>query len=669
MKRNFITTLAFLAMMAFATTAKADVVINETNFPDPAMRESVSGYDWDGNGILDNGELKEATAFEFRNVTNFKGLELLTNAEGITIGYRSDEDSDDGYNASARALKSFDASILPKLIGIGFENCLGLESVDATKNNLTSINIKNAPNLADLKLPKTLWDFNFIDMPKLTSFNFKDFPELRSVHMCGSTGIQDLDFTGLKEMRYLEIYGDEERQFVLNSLTLADCLVENIDIRYSTIQSMHVKSMGDLNKIELYYDDITDLSVEDCKVFHNLYCENNKLGTVTLTNNPEMDIVDCKDNYLKTLVVDKCPMLHQMNCKDNQLMWLDMTDVVAGDYGDAYFQADNQNPAVQAVKISPTEVGLRVHNRLDVNRVLNLKTKGQAMEPKEIFVDGIRYFVIYNNGPEVASLVGANGTGYEYQTKWPYPFHAAEGDYEGDSKDDNLPVTLNVTSWTKHQASIRFTETPFVTGRYGEPAPKGPQESDIIRSQDYDGKLTWKSSNENVVKVNPETGELTVTGAGTAYITISGAETEYRLAPWSISYSVFIDKATPEFAFEKDAIETVDGIVPENQLYVGLYDGIVEYSTSDEEIATVDSLGNVSSKQIGVVTITATGAETNNCYEAVSAQYVLNITSINGIFKPRADEESLEKYNTAGQLALPGTEGVLIQKGKKYLIK
>ena len=83
MKR--ILTLASIAMMAFATTAKADVVINETNFPDPEMRFSVSGYDWDGNGILEGSEWDNATQFGFNNVTNFKGLELLTNAKGIQI--------------------------------------------------------------------------------------------------------------------------------------------------------------------------------------------------------------------------------------------------------------------------------------------------------------------------------------------------------------------------------------------------------------------------------------------------------------------------------------------------------------------------------------------------------------------------------------------------------
>ena len=66
----------------------------------------------------------------------------------------------------------------------------------------------------------------------------------------------------------------------------------------------------------------------------------------------------------------------------------------------------------------------------------------------------------------------------------------------------------------------------------------------MLRSQDYDGKLTWRSSNEEVVKVNAETGELTIVGIGKAYITISGAETDYRLAPSSIVYFVEITEST-----------------------------------------------------------------------------------------------------------------------------
>ena len=62
----------------------------------------------------------------------------------------------------------------------------------------------------------------------------------------------------------------------------------------------------------------------------------------------------------------------------------------------------------------------------------------------------------------------------------------------------------------------------------------------VTRSDKYDGKLTWTSSNEDVVKVNAETGELTIVGPGKATITVTGAETDYRTAPASVSYQVII---------------------------------------------------------------------------------------------------------------------------------
>ena len=290
-------------------------------------------------------------------------------------------------------------------------------------------------------------------------------------------------------------------------------------------------------------------------------------------------------------------------------------------------------------------------------------------------------------------------------------------------------------------------------GKYGEPAPAAPT---VTRSQDYDGKITFSSSNESVVKVNAETGELTVVGAGTAIISVSGAETDYRLAPVTKTYTVYIEKATPVIAFptaeinatygetvplnpltvtwyegtvtyasvnEEKAIVTADGVVttlgagdvtikgiapetsnfkrgevtymlhiakaspifsfekngltvllgeavPENKLNVGLYDGEVQYTSSDETVATVNAQGMVTAIAIGEVTITATGAETDNCYEAQQAQYQLTISDASGISTITSDAASTGKvYNLKGQQVNLSTagKGVYIIGGKKVV--
>ena len=73
---------------------------------------------------------------------------------------------------------------------------------------------------------------------------------------------------------------------------------------------------------------------------------------------------------------------------------------------------------------------------------------------------------------------------------------------------------------------------------------------------------------------------------------------------------------------------------------------------------------------IGEVTITATGAETGNCYEAVKAQYLLTITDPSGISTITSDAIGAGKaYDLKGQnVNLPTAhKGVYIVDGKKVV--
>lgn len=100
-------------------------------------------------------------------------------------------------------------------------------------------------------------------------------------------------------------------------------------------------------------------------------------------------------------------------------------------------------------------------------------------------------------------------------------------------------MTLHVDSWRKPDSFIRIDGPTTLSGEYGRPAPATPV---ITRSQDYNGALTWTSSNPDVVSVDAATGAMTVHGVGTATITVSGAGTDYRNAPANIHFTVVIEK-------------------------------------------------------------------------------------------------------------------------------
>ena len=656
MKRLFTFAILTIAL----TSTRASVVINETNFPDEAMRYALidSQIDVDGDGILTDEEIENANGIYIQGCKNLKGLELFKNIETILLA---------GDEESYSSITSFDASKFPKLFRFEIED-YAITSLDATYSpNLWTVSVVRCREFTSIKVDSERDDLAVFlnNLPKLTSMENCVFNHVSYVEFY-KTGIQNIDMSNHPTLTSLCAKGDDEGDYELNSINVSGCNnLWELQIDHVKLQSVRLSSLPMFYALELRQCHTTDLAVENMANLGGIKCDGCTIQNLTIKGCPVLTGVSCADNSLHNLIIDDSPGLYSLHIDNNMLMWLDMSNVKREvDDNTYWYSAENQHPGVQAVKLSPTETGLLVHSRFDVSRVLNLRAKGIAQTPRETTVDGTRYFVFYDNGPDTPNLVGSD-CGYLYDTKWPYTW--VEG--SENTKDNRLPVTLNVTSWTKHQAFLTLS-TSRVEGKYGEPAPAAPT---VTRSQDYDGKITFSSSNENVVKVNPDTGELTVVGAGTSIISVTGAETDYRLAPAVKTYIVFIDKATPVFAFEKNGLTVaLSAAVPENKLNVGLYDGEVQYASSDETVATVDAQGVVTTLAIGEVTITATGAETENCNEAKKADYTLTVADPSGISGIAADAASTGKaYDLQGRKVNVQTarKGVYVVGGKKMVVK
>jgi len=512
-------TITLLTFALALTSAWASVLINETNFPDENLRNLATEHDADENGVLSDDELAEIT--EIRGeIMNLKGAEHFKNVDYICLWYGSAENP---------SIESIDPSLFPKLYYFSLSDCGGVTSLDLSKNTqLTNFELVRCPNISMLKLPASV-EFVGLEAKGLTSLDVSQLSNLVLFNMWDS-GITDLDFSNNPVLSSIGITGNEDEKQVLNSLNLENCnALENIDIRYTTLKTLTMKHLPIVRSLRMHHNDVTSTTIEDCAELMDITCDQNVLGTLYVKDNPSLQAINTEDNYLQVFIADKCPKLGTVKAFNNRLMWLDLKDVKkAENIEESILQIDNQTPNVVAWKLSPTEVGLLVHERFDVSRVLNLKAKGLSMTPRETTVDGIRYFVIYNNGPDVASLVGAANS-YEYVTQWPYPW------MDDNTKDNNLPVSLKVTSWEKPASWIKLSAAS-VTALWNDPivAPT------VSRSQDYDGQLTYKSGNENVVKVDAATGVLNPVGPGTATVTVTGAETDYRKAPAPVSYTVSI---------------------------------------------------------------------------------------------------------------------------------
>ena len=614
MKKELLT----LAMLALALTgAQAQVAINATNFPDNNFRAQVKEYfdNIEEDDIISAEEMEaNGGRYNFDRVSNLKGIELLTSITELQLINYPDEPG----------ITTFDYA-LPNLYWLEFQDQVGtLTTVDASKcTNLEYFGvIDNPTGLSTLNLPSNLQDLYLVAAPLIKTFDPKQFPNLKTLSLLYNTGITDLDFSGHKSIENISIVGGEDNHYQLNSLNMTSCpLLTNIHIKYNTIKSLTFKSLPEVLSILVDDSDITSMLVDDLAQLGSIEALSNVLGTLTLNNLPAIGRLSCNYNKLQTLIIDKCPGMNGIEAEHNRLMWLDLKDVKDNGAGMNTLKIDDQQPTVQAVKLSPTETGLLVHERFDVSRVLNLRAKGLSQTPRETTVDGTRYFVFYDNGPDTPNLVGSD-CGYKYETQWPYAW------MEGNTKDNNLPVTLKVTSWTKHQAFLKLSANR-VTGKYNDPAPTAPT---VTRSQDYDGKITFSSSNENVVKVDANTGVLTVVGAGTATISVKGAETDYRLAPATQTYTVYIEKDEPELAFTgADEITITQGESFTEPALINPHSvASISYASSKATVATVNAeTGKVTVLKPGTTEITATFAGNGN-YKNDRATYRLTVNPQKG---------------------------------------
>ncbi len=518
--------LSLAAFVLTLTSAQASVVINETNFPDPNLRERVAEYDFDSDGVLSDEEIENCREMQAWGAKNLKGLEIFSNLETIILT---------GDEESYSSITSFDAKPFKNLGRFDINN-YAITSLDLTySNNLWNVEVNNCRDFSAIKTTSNNdYVVYMINLPKLTDMSACDFKNARGLEF-KRTGIQDIDVSNYGKLEWLRVAGDydaegEMQVYELNSINVAGC-DDLWELHFDNVklQSLRLSGLPLFYALQLFQCNTQNLTVENMANLGGIECSNCSIENITIKNCPVLNGVGCADNNIKTLIIDDSPILYTVKAENNQLMWLDMQYVNNPLQDQNWFMVDNQQPRVQAVKISPTETGLLVHSRFDVSRVLNLRAKGLSQTPRETTVDGIRYFVFYDDGPDTPNLVGSD-CGYVYETKWPYPW------MDENSKDNNLPVTLNVTSWTKHQAFLKLSASSVSTfWRDPLTAPT------VIRSEDYDGRLTFTSSDENVVKVSPETGLLTPVGPGRATITVSGAETDYRLAPSSVSYTVYIN--------------------------------------------------------------------------------------------------------------------------------
>ncbi len=191
---------------------------------------------------------------------------------------------------------------------------------------------------------------------------------------------------------------------------------------------------------------------------------------------------------------------------------------------------------------------------------------------------------------------------------------------DGSGVSASCKVTVRkADSGQKDKEDQSFTGIPSYAKTYGD----APFKLDTVLAKG-NGSLTYASSNPKVAEVSSK-GEVKITGAGKASITVTASETEeYKKCEYQVSVNVAkasqrisgtanYSKAVGSKPFRLDAKRTVG-------------EGKISYLSTNRNVAAVSGSGMVTAKKPGNTIITVTAAETAN-YKACTFRIKLSVTA------------------------------------------
>jgi len=182
--------------------------------------------------------------------------------------------------------------------------------------------------------------------------------------------------------------------------------------------------------------------------------------------------------------------------------------------------------------------------------------------------------------------------------------------------------------------------------------------------------VTYESSYPEVASVNAKTGDITIGKAGSAMI-VAIFEGNAMYAPENAYYEIIVEKYEHGLSFEESEVEATVGLKTFHGPKLNNPNNLkVTYTSSDEQIATVDEQGNVFlGATAGIVTITAAFAGNDN-YEAGEASYQIILSEATGISTLSHDQQDIDAYYTIqGVRVNKPYKGLYILNGKKVMIK
>ena len=259
-KRIF--TLMF-ALLSIVMGAKAQVVINEENFPDEVFRNYLLGLPYGEDGVLSNYDINNTKEFDNlpSGISDLTGIKFFTNLRELYY--------------SSKTMTLLDVSDMPRL-----------SKLWVRYGGLVSLNVSGCNDLVDLH--------------------------------CEGNQLLSLDLSGHRSLYSLTCNGNQ-----LNSLNLTGCgNLKTIDCADNSLSSIDISDCTKLTGLWCNGNSLTSLDCSGHVALQRLSCGENHLATINLSGCTGLSGLYCSNNHLTTLDLSDCSSLEIIYCFCN---WIGQT--------------------------------------------------------------------------------------------------------------------------------------------------------------------------------------------------------------------------------------------------------------------------------------------------------------------------------------------------------
>lgn len=241
---------------------------------------------------------------------------------------------------------------------------------------------------------------------------------------------------------------------------------------------------------------------------------------------------------------------------------------------------------------------------------------------------GKRYLIVVENNGEisVAQPVPATGNPYGYLNVTAPAATDADGNIYMEDITNAFTITTVEGGYYIQQADGRYL---YQTGTF-DSFNVGSAGSNAVWTIESQADGTFLITNVAMNKY---------VQFSTRYNSFGSYEDEQQGAIRPVLYEEVGGKVAPEFSFDAQTatLNLLDAGAFTAPVLTNTSDGAVTYTSSDNEVATIDADGRIEALAQGTTTITATVAETDE-FTAATAEFTLHVTTLSDYMKTTAVE-------------------------------